>query len=59
MNNIIELGLIDKYMLDKKTFNPKYINFINIRYIDKNNNIIVDQIINIKEHVLLGEGILL
>lgn len=60
MNNIIEWDLKDKCMLDNKTFNPKYINLISIKYINKNNNsIIIDKIINIKEHVLFSEGILL
>ena len=60
INNIVDWDLIDKCMLDKTTFNPKYINLMNIEYNDKNNNIlIVDKIINIKEQVLFSEGILL
>lgn len=60
INNIIRWNLFDKCILDKKKFNPKYINLMNIKYIDKNNNIlIVDSIINIKENVLLSDGILL
>lgn len=60
INNIINWDLIDKCMLDKQTFNPKYINLINIEYVDENNNILIaDKIINIKENVLFSEGILL
>lgn len=60
INNIVGWKLIDKCMLDKQTFNSKYINLMNIEYVDKNNNVLIsNKIINIKERVLFSEGMLL
>ena len=66
INNIIKLDISDKCYIDKhnlsteNNFNPKYINLLNIKYIDdKNNIVILDKIINIKQNQLFFEGYLL
>lgn len=66
INNIIKWGVCDEcfvgknYLFGECIFNSKHINLLNIKYIDIKNNILIsDKIIIIKEHTLLDEHILL